>query len=170
MFVQQFNMVLAGEATFYVSGTQAPILWVLSPLHFSKFSPFNLQMEKEIAGSHVRRSHGPGLEVAYITSVLIHSITTQHMTPYNGKGGWEIWSVCLGRRRNRFDEHVAYLSHTETQVMLRFCLLPLLLSYTAGSMATDCPWTLNLTVVNSREELTYNLTGSKEKFSKSNND
>lgn len=44
-------------------------------------------MEKEIEGSHVGGSHGPGLEAAYITSVLIPSITTQYMTPHNSKGG-----------------------------------------------------------------------------------
>lgn len=69
-----------------------------------------------------------------------------------------IWSVCPGRRRNRFGEQVDNSSHTKTQIMSRFCLLPLLLSYMAGSMATDGPWALTITV-NNREELTYTLTG-----------
>ena len=69
-------------------GIQAPsILWIPSPLGVSKFSPFNLQVEKEIEGSCVGGSHVPGLEVAYIISVLIPSITTQYMTPHNGKVG-----------------------------------------------------------------------------------
>lgn len=81
-------MVFPVEATLFVSRTQAPsILWIPSPLGFSKFSPFTFQKEKEkeIEGSHGRGSHRPGLGVAYITSVLIPSIITRYMNQHNGK-------------------------------------------------------------------------------------
>lgn len=68
--------------------------------------------------------------------------------------------VCPGRRRNRFGKQVENSSHTETQIMSRFCLLPLLLSYMSVIMATDGPWALTITV-NGRKELTYTLTGSR---------
>lgn len=77
-----------------MSGTQAPsILWIPSPLGVSKFSPFYLKME-QIEGSHVGGSHGPGLEVAYITSVLIPSVTTQYMKRLRNMG-------CLPRKKKK---------------------------------------------------------------------
>lgn len=61
--------------------------------------------------------------------------------------------VCPGRRGNRFGKQVDNSSHSETQIMSRFCLLHLLLSCMSGIMATDGPWALTITV-NSRKELT----------------
>lgn len=52
----------------------SPAILRLPSLGVSEFSPLNLQMEKKIEGSHVGSFHGPGLEVAYMTSVLIPSV------------------------------------------------------------------------------------------------